>query len=138
VTDRRTMSRIARSPALVLALCLGAVFARAAAGDASPCAAALGEQVFAKCTLCHSLRAGEHLTGPSLAGLSGRRAGTITGFTFSNALREANIVWTSTTLDAFLTDPQALVPGTAMPFGGIRNSPQRVALVCYLLGDRFQ
>jgi cytochrome c2 len=41
-------------------------------------------------------------------------------------------------LDAFLTDPQALVPGTAMPFGGIRNSPQRLALVCYLLGGRLQ
>jgi cytochrome c len=71
--------------------------------------------------------------GPSLSGLDGRTAASISGFNFSAALRDRAIVWNASTLDAFLANPQAFVPGTVMPFGGIRNATQRSALICYLL-----
>jgi len=102
--------------------------------NASNCDAVLGEQVFAKCTACHSLQAGQHMTGPSLHGLNGRRAGTVEGFSFSPALRDSGIVWSDIALDSFLRSPQTFVPGTVMPFGGIKSATERAALVCYLLG----
>lgn len=101
---------------------------------ASNCDVALGEQVFTKCTACHSLQARQHMTGPSLHGLSGRRAGTVDGFSFSPALRDSGIVWSEVTLDSFVQSPQTSVPGTVMPFGGIKSATDRAALVCYLLG----
>jgi cytochrome c len=101
---------------------------------AANCDAGLGEQVFAKCTACHSLQAGQHMTGPSLHGLRGRRAGTVEGFSFSPALRDSGIVWGEATLDSFLQSPQTFIPGTVMPFGGIKSATDRAALVCYLLG----
>jgi cytochrome c len=101
---------------------------------ASNCDAALGEQVFTKCIACHSLQAGQHMMGPSLHGLSGRRAGTVDGFSFSPALRDSGIVWNEVTLDSFIQSPQTSVPGTVMPFGGIKSATDRGALVCYLLG----
>ena len=99
----------------------------------SSCDAAPGEQAFEKCAPCHSLLAGQHIMGPSLNGLVGRRAGTVDGFNFSIALRDSGVVWSDTTLDAFLKSPQSFIPGTVMPLGGIQNITERAALVCYLL-----
>lgn len=73
------------------------------------------------------------MMGPSLHGLNGRRAGGVDGFAYSSALRGSEVVWNDATLDAFLKSPQAFLPGTAMPFGGIQNAEERAALVCYLL-----
>ena len=101
---------------------------------AAECDAELGVRTFAaKCSICHSVEAGHHMTGPSLHGLNARRAGTIEGFNFSAALSASGIVWNAATLDAFLASPQTTVPGTAMPFGGIKNTAERVAVVCYLV-----
>lgn len=100
---------------------------------ASDCDAAQGEQGFEKCAACHSLLAGQHMMGPSLNGLNGRKAGTVDGFNFSIAMRDSGIVWNSVTLNEFLKSPQSFIPGTVMPFGGIRNATERAALVCYLV-----
>jgi cytochrome c len=100
---------------------------------ASSCDAAAGERAFEKCTACHSLLAGQHIMGPSLNALIGRRAGTVDGFNFSIALRESGVLWSGTTLDAFLKSPQSFIPGNVMPFGGIQNATERAALVCFLL-----
>jgi len=101
---------------------------------AADCDAALGAAAFAsKCTACHSLQVGQHMTGPSLHEVSGRRAGTVAGFNFSTAMSDSGIVWSAITLDAFLASPQTYVPGTVMPFGGIKNAIERAAIVCYLL-----
>lgn len=87
----------------------------ALAVDADP---ARGERVFQRCLACHSVVAGEHTPpGPNLRGVLGRRAGTLPGFQFSPAMTRAGadgLVWTRTTLDAYLADPEAYVPGTAM------------------------
>jgi cytochrome c len=95
--------------------------------------AAKGAQLFRHCAACHSLEPDRHLTGPSLANVWGRKAGTAPGFTrYSEALKKANVTWDAKTLDAFLKNPQAFVPGNQMPFPGIDNSEARADVIAYL------
>lgn len=73
------------------------------------------------------------MTGPSLAHVWGRKAGTEQGFQrYSDALKSSGIAWNAQTLDKWLTDPAALVPGNAMPFSGIRNAAERQDIAAYL------
>jgi cytochrome c len=99
-----------------------------------------GAQVFRSCAACHSLKPGEHRTGPSLAGVLGRHAGTAEGFTrYSSALEQADVTWTEETLDRWLAEPQAVVPGNSMTFPGIRDQEARADLIAYLkiaVGER--
>ena len=99
--------------------------------------ALLGERVFQRCYACHSVVAGEDkLPGPNLRGVIGRRAGTLPGFEFSPAMVEAGasrgLVWTRATLDAFLADPQRLIPGTAMGMPGLPDDGDRRDVIDYL------
>src|SRR5262245_34749336 len=81
-----------------------------AAGDADA-----GKQVFATtCSVCHSTEPGVKKLGPSLAGIVGTESGAVPGYDFSAALKAANITWDETTLDKFLQNPTAYVPGTKM------------------------
>ena len=78
-----------------------------------------GQQVFQRCAACHSISSGTgSLPGPNLRGVVGRRAGTLPGFEYSSAMVDAgktdNVVWTPEMLDKYLTDPDDVVPGTAM------------------------
>jgi len=99
-----------------------------AAGDV-----ARGERVFRVCVACHSLHPGRHLTGPSLAGLWGRKAGTLGGFTrYSDALKSADVIWNAETLDAWLKDPGAFIPNNRMTFRGIPKTAARQDLIAYL------
>src|ERR1700733_12449734 len=75
-----------------------------------------GKVVFEKCAACHSLEAGKNDIGPSLAGIWGRKAGTLEDFRYSNAMKQSNVTWDELTLDAFIEDPQAFIPGNRMPF----------------------
>lgn len=85
------------------------------------------------CLACHSFAPGQHMTGPSLGGLWGRRAGTAMGFArYSEALKKSGIVWDERSLDAWLRDPAALVPGNTMPFRGIADAGTRADLLAYL------
>lgn len=93
-----------------------------------------GARQFNKCAACHSLERDVHLAGPSLADLSGRSAGGAEGYVYSPAMEQAGLKWTAETLDAFLADPQGLIPGNTMPFGALRNREQRDALVQFLIG----
>ena len=92
-----------------------------------------GRTQFNKCIACHSLEKGVHQAGPSLAGLAGRKAGTVSNFSFSEAMVGSEIIWNQETLSAFLEEPTATIPGNLMPFGGIRNVEQREVLVEFLL-----
>ena len=92
-----------------------------------------GAQVFQACAACHALEPGVHRTGPSLAGVFGRKAGTAEGFhRYSEALKSADLVWREDTLSGFLTDPQAFLPGNRMTFSGIPDAQARADVIAYL------
>jgi cytochrome c len=92
-----------------------------------------GAQVFRTCSACHTLEPGVHRTGPSLAGLFGRKAGTGEDFhRYSDALRSADLVWREDTLNRFLADPQAFLPGNRMTFPGIADAQGRADVIAYL------
>lgn len=92
-----------------------------------------GEAVFKRnCAICHSTEPGHNRIGPSLAGVVGRHAGAVPNFHYSSANRNSGIVWTTEKLDAYLANPQGVLPGTAMLFGGVKNDADRHALIDYL------
>jgi cytochrome c len=95
--------------------------------------AARGEAKFGDCAACHKLEAGVNEVGPSLHGVFGRKAGEILDFRYSPAMKRSGIVWTAETLDAYLADPQSLVPGNRMPYAGMENAADRADLIAYLL-----
>jgi cytochrome c len=95
--------------------------------------AARGERVFnQQCKTCHSLEEGPSLTGPTLHGMFGRKAGTAPGFEFSEAMIKSGIVWDETTLAEYTRDPKAKVPDTKMVFNGLKQAGQLADLVAYL------
>jgi cytochrome c len=95
--------------------------------------AALGRRIFGACAACHALQPGKNMTGPSLAHLWNRKSGSLPDFArYSPALKSAGIVWNDKTLDAWIADPQHLVPGTTMTFPGIKNAKQRADLLAFL------
>lgn len=97
------------------------------------CAEEPGEAVFKKnCAVCHTLEAGKNKIGPSLAGVVGRKAGSIPGFAYSEANKNSGDTWDEQTLDAYLTDPRKFMPGTKMVFAGLKNPDDRKALIEYL------
>jgi cytochrome c len=95
-----------------------------------------GERVFQRCYACHSLDPAERgLSGPTLRGIFGRRAGTLDEFDYSRSLREAGgagLVWSATTLDSFLEDPEAVVQGVRMGGVRLRNAAERRAIIRWL------
>ncbi len=92
-----------------------------------------GARVFQACMACHSVKPGKHLTGPSLANVWNRKAGTVEGFSrYSSALKGGNVVWNESSLDKWLTDPEQFRPGTSMTFPGIRNERDRADVIAYL------
>lgn len=92
-----------------------------------------GAMVYGACAACHSLEPNLHLTGPSLAGLWGKKATSVADFPrYSSALKQKDFVWDEVTLYAWLADPNAFVPGTYMTFRGIRDDKQRSDLIAFL------
>jgi cytochrome c len=115
---------------LWIAIVATALVARNASAAGNPDS---GARVFRACAACHSLEAGHHMTGPSLANIVGRKAGTVEGFSrYSPALKSSNVVWDEAALDAWLKNPQALVQGNRMPFAGIQDAQARADLIAYL------
>jgi cytochrome c2 len=105
--------------------------AQAAAMPTAGGDAAAGRLVFRKCQACHSMEPGKTILGPSLAGIMGRKAGSDPGYNYSPAMKQANIVWDAKTLDAYLSDPQKLVPGNKMPFPGLKTDHDRADVIAY-------
>jgi len=92
-----------------------------------------GKNLFSQCIACHSMTPGEHLTGPSLAGVVGRDAGSVEGFgRYSQALKQSGITWTDETLGSWLKAPEQLVPGTSMRIRGIADPIARQDIVAFL------
>jgi len=91
-----------------------------------------GEKVFEECRACHAADGAANEVGPGLRGVFGRRAGERDGFRYSPALKRSGIVWTSETLDAYIADPQKLVPANRMPYAGLADARARADLIAYM------
>ncbi len=87
---------------------------------------------FAACAECHSVSAGQNGIGPSLAGVFGRKAGSLPDFDYSAAMKASGKNWDEAALDSFLTHPMAAVPGTRMSYMGQSDPAKRKAVIDYL------
>jgi cytochrome c len=94
--------------------------------------AALGEKRFEECASCHTTVRGENGVGPSLFGVFDRKAGDISDFRYSPAMKRSGITWTAKSLDDFIADPQKMVAGNRMPYAGLPNARERADLIAYL------
>jgi cytochrome c len=92
-----------------------------------------GDRLFRNtCGICHTLQPGQNRLGPSLAGIIGRKAGTVAGFDYSEANKNSNVVWDEAQLDQYLSNPKQFMPGTKMIYPGMKDAEQRKALIAYL------
>jgi cytochrome c len=94
--------------------------------------AAAGEKVFVQCKTCHVTDPGQNRIGPSLAGIVGRQAGTVAGYSYSPANKNSGITWSQEKLFQYLENPQRVVPGTKMAFAGIQDPQKRADLIAWL------
>ncbi len=106
---------------------VGITAAARADGDAEA-----GKKAFSKCAVCHTAVAGKNGLGPSLFGVVGRPSASVAGFNYSDAMKAANKTWDVATLDAYLTDPKAAVPGNKMAFAGLPKPEDRANVIAYL------
>ena len=89
-----------------------------------------GKQLFERrCGGCHSLD--QDQTGPRLRNVYGRKAGSISSFRYSAAVRASRFTWDDVSLDKWLTDPDALVPGNEMDFS-VPKPEERAAIIRFL------
>jgi cytochrome c len=110
-----------------IALLAATSIAGAQQGDAKR-----GEKVFENCRACHAADGQANEVGPALRGVVGRKAGERDDFRYSPALKRSGIVWNAKTLDAFIADPQQVIPGNRMPFSGLPDAKERADLIAYL------
>lgn len=89
-----------------------------------------GLNIYSRCLACHALAYDR--TGPRHCGLFGRRAGSVKGFGYSEAMKHSKIVWSEQTLDRFLATPLTVVPGTAMGYAGVADRKERADVIAYL------
>ena len=83
----------------------------------------------ARCGACHSIDADR--VGPRHFGVVGRRAGAVTTYDYSPALRASTIIWTATTLDSWLANPESMIPGQRMGYR-VDDARDRADLIEYL------
>ena len=92
-----------------------------------------GEKVFkSKCGSCHTVEAGKNRTGPSLHGISGRKAAQVGGFKYSDDMKGSNITWSDDKLQAYLEDPKKIVPKGSMVFAGLKKQDERDNVIAFL------
>ena len=118
-----------RFPSVILAL---SILAGRAAGPAVAADVEAGKTAFKKCALCHTTEAGKNKIGPSLFGIVGRKSAILEDFNYSEGMKKFDHTWDEETLDTYLADPRATVPGTKMIFAGIKDKAERDDVIAYL------
>jgi len=117
--------------AAVILMSLGLATAAQAGGDA-----AKGEKVFKKCKACHQVGGkAKNSVGPVLNGIVGRPVATAPGFKYSKAMTArgaSGAIWNEADLTTFLADPKGTVPGTKMPFKGLKKESEIANVIAYL------
>ena len=93
---------------------------------------AAGKTVFNKCAACHSIKPGENKIGPSMHGIVGRASHSAEGYKYTDPMTAYSVTWDQPTLDAYLVNPRATVPGTKMIFAGLKSETERANLIAYL------
>jgi cytochrome c len=92
-----------------------------------------GEAKFAVCRACHTLnQGGDDMTGPNLWGIFGRKAGSKSGFTYSDDMKNAGWSWDAARIDTWITNPHGVLPGTKMTFIGMPNATDRRDVIAFL------
>jgi len=94
--------------------------------------AAKGKKVFNRCKACHVADEAKNKIGPTLLGVFGRKAGMIEGFKYSDAMKEADVVWSEETIAEYVKKPKDFIPGNKMAFAGLRKDSQIEDLIAYL------
>src|SRR3954454_5537597 len=84
-----------------------------------------GKTSFNKCLACHAIGEGaKNKVGPELNGLDGRKAGTASDYSYSDANKNSGITWDEAQFKEYIKDPKAKIPGTKMAFAGIKNEKE--------------
>ena len=92
-----------------------------------------GESIFKQCMICHAVGAGvQNKIGPEPNGLDGRHSGSLTTFNYSNANKNSGFVWNEANFKQYIANPQSMIPGTKMPFAGLKDLKQINDLWAYL------
>lgn len=85
-----------------------------------------------QCATCHTIDPSEPIRqGPPLFRVVGRPAGKVDGFPYSPGLANADFVWDEARLNAWLTNPQAMIPDAFMAYRQSR-AETRAAIIAYL------
>lgn len=96
----------------------------------------MGEQVFARCAMCHEIGAeARSRQGPLLTGVLGRRAASVPDFAYSEAMRQDRdngLIWTPETMAGFIGKPKHFEPGTGMIFPGLKNEADIADVIAYI------
>ncbi|WP_205853387.1 c-type cytochrome [Zhengella mangrovi] len=119
---------------IVAVLAAIAGLAAAQPASAEDAATAAGKLFFGqRCQICHNPNAsGGKTYGPPLAGVVGRKAGSVEGFAYSDALKNSGIVWTEASLKAWMADNDGMLPGTRMRHVGVEDPAEQEMIVAYL------
>jgi cytochrome c len=119
------------SAGILAALALGA--SSAGAGEPAGGDPKHGRALYeSRCEACHSL---DHSRiGPAHRGVFGRRAGAVPGYTYSEALQHSNVVWNAQSLDRWLTNPEAFIPGQKMSYS-VPDARDRADVIAFLMSS---
>jgi cytochrome c len=93
-----------------------------------------GQLVFNNaCRTCHTLKDGDNRLGPNLHKIIGRKAGSLPNYSYSSAMKGADLTWDKATLDRFIANPDQVVSGHSMkPYGGINSAEERGKIIAFL------
>jgi cytochrome c len=96
--------------------------------------ATAGERLFNQCRACHQLgETARNGVGPQLNGLfAGRKAGTAPGYTYSEAYKSLDKVWSEENFTVYIKDPRGVTPGTKMVYAGMKDETQITNLIAFL------